>query len=71
MLPDGTFTDKLGGEVVKGSWEVAEDKLCMDPEGEAAEQQESCFALSRPDASGVQVATGEDGSVVKIRKQSA
>jgi hypothetical protein len=71
MLANGTFTDKLGGEVVKGSWGVAQDKLCMDPEGDAAEQKESCFALSQPDADGVQVATGDDGSVVKIRKQSA
>lgn len=71
MRADGTFSDAIGSEVVEGSWDVADDKLCMDPEGDAAEQKESCFALSRPDAQGVQIATGEDGAVVKIRKQSA
>lgn len=71
MVGDGTYSDAMAGEIIKGSWGVADDKVCLDPAGEAPDQQPACYTLSQPDADGVQVATGEDGSVVRIRKQAA
>lgn len=71
MLADGTFTDAMAGEIVKGTWGVADDKICMDPEGETAAQQPRCYTLGEPDAEGFQAANADDGSVVKIRKQDA
>jgi hypothetical protein len=71
LLADSTFTDAMAGEIVKGTWGVAGDKVCMDPDGEASDQQPGCYTLGQPDTEGVQLATGEDGSVVKIRKQPA
>ncbi len=71
MLADSTYTDAMGGEIVKGSWGVTDDKVCVDPEGEAPDQERACYTLGEPDAAGVQIATGEDGSVVRIKKQAA
>lgn len=70
MLADGTFSDAMDGEIVTGEWGVADDKVCLDPEGEAAEQQQDCFTLSEPDSEGVQLATAGDGTVVKVRKRA-
>lgn len=69
LLADGTFTDLGVGSDVTGQWSVTDDKVCFDPEGEGAERQPNCFTLGVPDAEGRQVATGDDGTKVKIRKQ--
>lgn len=71
MLADSTFTDAMAGEIAKGSWGVADNKVCIDPEGEAPDQERACYTLGEPDAAGIQVATGDDGSVVKIKRQAA
>jgi hypothetical protein len=69
LLADGTFTDVGEGAVTKGEWNVTDNKLCFDPAGEGAALERNCFTLGVPDAAGVQVATGDDGTVFKVNKQ--
>lgn len=71
MLPDGTFTDVMAGEAVKGSWSVTDDKVCIDPEGDSAVQQLTCYTIGAPDAEGVQTATADNGTVTRIKRKGA
>jgi hypothetical protein len=71
LASDGTFTDAMAGETVTGRWDVDGGKLCIDPAGNGAEQRRACYALGKPDANGVQVATSETGELIKVVKRPA
>jgi hypothetical protein len=71
MMPDGSFTDVMAGEAIKGNWTVTDDKVCIDPEGDEDGEQLSCYVISQPDADGVQTATADSGAVTKIKRKGA
>ena len=71
MMPDGTFTDVMAGESVKGSWSVTDDKVCIDPAGDEASQRLTCYTIGAPDAEGFQTATDGNGTVTKIKRKGA
>jgi opacity protein-like surface antigen len=69
LLADGSFTDLGAGGEIKGQWSVTDNKVCIDPEGESPDRKPNCYTLSAPDAEGMQIATGDDGTVVKVTKK--
>jgi hypothetical protein len=71
MMPDGTFTDVMRGESVTGSWRVTDAKVCIDPAGDAADQQTACYTIGEPDAEGAQTAIDDSGAVTKIKRKTA
>jgi hypothetical protein len=71
MMPDGTFTDVMAGEAVKGSWSVTDAKVCIDPAGDEADQQIACYTISEPDAEGAQTAIADSGTVTRIKRKGA
>ena len=71
MTADGNYTDTStdGKSVETGTWKVDDaGKVCFDPMGDDPKQPNRCYALSEPDADGMMSATGEDGSVTKVKK---
>lgn len=59
---DGTYTDftesmePVGG----GTWEVRDDLMCFDPEGDGDDQKERCWTVAPPDENGVIVSSRVD-----------
>ena len=67
MMADGTYTDSQDGQVTeKGLWSEHDGKTCFDPEGD--DTPGICFTTTEPNAEGVFTATGDDGTVLTIKK---
>lgn len=54
LSEDGTYSDlnDAGERVGGGTWEVRDDLMCFDPEGDDAESQERCWTNTEPDPDG-------------------
>ena len=67
LTPEGTYTDSVDGEVVEsGTWMDMDGKTCFNPEGD--DTPETCFTVGETGPDGTFVATGEDGTVLTIKK---
>lgn len=67
LKPDGSYEDSQDGTVVeKGLWADRDGKVCFDPEGD--DTLGTCYATTEPAADGTFTATGDDGTVLTIKK---
>ncbi len=68
LMADGTFTDRVGGEVVQsGQWEERPDgKVCFDPLGDEAAV--ACYAAGEIAADGTMLVTPDEGEPLTVRK---
>ncbi len=67
LKPDGSYEDSQDGKVTeKGLWSEHDGKTCFDPEGD--DTLGTCYSTTQPDADGVFTATGDDGTVLTIKK---
>lgn len=66
---DGTYVDKdaNGKEMAHGTWNVANNKTCFDPEGDKGPD---CYAETAAAADGSFTATSDKGEVVTVKKVS-
>jgi hypothetical protein len=68
---DGNYTETStdGKSVETGTWMVDDmGRVCLDPKGDDPKEPNRCFTMSEPDADGMMTATGDKGSVVKVKK---
>jgi hypothetical protein len=71
MAPDGNYTDtSTDGKMVEtGMWKVDDaGKICFDPKGDDPKEPTRCYAVGEPGPDGMMDATGDDGSVTKVKK---
>jgi hypothetical protein len=71
LNPDGSYTDTStdGKSVETGTWKLDDaGKVCFDPKGDDPKQPNRCYTMSQQAPDGTMDATGEDGSVVKVKK---
>jgi len=63
LADDGTFTDldEMGETVHTGTWKSEGDTICLDPEGDGAEQQERCWRNDPPEKDGSFMSRRLDG----------
>ncbi|MEM7779028.1 MAG: hypothetical protein AAF697_01405 [Pseudomonadota bacterium] len=60
---DGTYVDLNDAmePVANGTWEVRDETVCFDPEGDGEDQQEACWTNGPADADGSFMSTSVDG----------
>jgi hypothetical protein len=50
-------------------WKVDDaGKICFDPKGDDPKEPNRCYAMGEPGPDGMMDATGDDGSVTKVKK---
>ena len=66
LSADGSYVDKNpNGTETKGTWNVAGDKTCFDPEGD---EGPTCYSESETAADGTFTATPDKGDPVTVKK---